>query len=77
MKFFSFFYRNLRHLTHAVIILFYCYKEIRLNKIQNKFSKRNIDIFIWREDLAEEKNIPPAYIFKDKNLKKLFTNFFH
>lgn len=46
-------------------------KEIRLNKIQNKFSKRNMDIFIWREDLAEEKNIPPAYIFKDKNLKKL------
>ena len=46
-------------------------KKIRLKKIQKKFSKRNIEIFIWREDLAKEGNIPPAYIFKDKHLKKL------
>ena len=46
-------------------------KKVRLKKIQNKFSKRNIEIFIWREDLAKEENVPPAYIFKDKHLKKL------
>ena len=46
-------------------------KQIRINKIKNKFTKRNIEIFVWREELAEEENIPPAFIFKDKNLKKL------
>ena len=46
-------------------------KDLRLKKIKNKLSKRNTKIFIWREDLAEEKNVPPAYIFRDKNLKKL------
>jgi ribonuclease D len=46
-------------------------KQIRINKIKNKFTKRNIEIFVWREELAEDENIPPAFIFKDKNLKKL------
>ncbi len=46
-------------------------KLLRLEKIKNKFSKRNKKIFMWREDLAEEKNVPPAYIFKDKHLMKL------
>ncbi len=46
-------------------------KELRLKKLKDKLSKRNRDIFIWREDLAEEKNVPPAYIFKNKHLKKL------
>ena len=46
-------------------------KKIRINKIKNKFSKRNIEIFVWREELAEEENIPPAFIFKDKYSKKL------
>ena len=34
-------------------------------------SKRNKEIFEWREELAEEENIPPAFIFKNKYLKKL------
>ena len=46
-------------------------KELRLKKLKDKLSKRNREIFIWREDLAEEKNVPPAYIFKNKHLKKL------
>jgi len=46
-------------------------KYSRLNKIQHKSSKRDINIFIWREELAESKNIPPAHIVKDKYLKKL------
>ena len=46
-------------------------KYSRLNKIQNKSSERDINIFIWREELAESKNIPPAHIVKDKYLRKL------
>lgn len=46
-------------------------KKLRLLKQKNKLSKRNIEIFKWREDLAEEDNIPPAFIFKNKHLKKL------
>tara|TARA_B100000035_G_scaffold278703_1_gene257843 strand:+ start:4819 stop:5679 length:861 start_codon:yes stop_codon:yes gene_type:complete len=46
-------------------------KKIRLMKQENKLSKRNKEIFEWREELAEEENIPPAFIFKNKYLKKL------
>ncbi len=46
-------------------------KKLRLLKQKDKLSKRNIEIFKWREDLAEEDNIPPAFIFKNKYLKKL------
>ena len=45
--------------------------ELRLKKQEKKFSKKIREIFIWREENAEEKNIPPAYIFKDKYLKQL------
>lgn len=47
------------------------FKESRLNKIKNKLNLRERDIFIWREELAELENIPPSYIFKDKDLKKI------
>lgn len=46
-------------------------KKLRLIKLKNKFSKRNKKIFLWREEIAEKDNVPPAYIFKDKHLKKL------
>ena len=46
-------------------------KKLRLLKQKDKLSKRNIEIFKWREDLAEEDNIPPAFVFKNKYLKKL------
>ena len=46
-------------------------KKLRLIKLKNKFSKRNKQIFLWREEIAEKDNVPPAYIFKDKHLKKL------
>lgn len=46
-------------------------KKIRFMKQENKLSKRNKEIFIWREELAEQDNIPPAFIFKQKYLKKL------
>ena len=46
-------------------------KKLRFKKQEKKLSNRSKDIFIWREELAESKNIPPAYIFKDKHLLKL------
>lgn len=46
-------------------------KEIRVKKLKNKISKRNLDIFKWREDLALQANVPPAYIFKDNKIKEL------
>ena len=47
------------------------FKESRLNKIKNKLNMRERDIFLWREELAELENVPPSYIFKDKDLKKI------
>ncbi len=46
-------------------------KELRVKKNANKFSFRNKQIFIWREEVAEEDNVPPAFIFKDKYINKL------
>lgn len=46
-------------------------KKQRIEKKMKKFSRRKIDIFIWREDIAESKNVPPTYIFKDKKIRHL------
>tara|TARA_B100000965_G_scaffold231389_1_gene193761 strand:- start:1754 stop:2614 length:861 start_codon:yes stop_codon:yes gene_type:complete len=46
-------------------------KKLRLQKVKKKYSSRNIDIFMWREEIAESQNIPPTYIFKDKYLREL------
>lgn len=46
-------------------------KKLRLKKVKKKYSSRNIDIFMWREEIAESQNIPPTYIFKDKYLREL------
>ena len=46
-------------------------KKHRIEKKLNKFSTRNINIFKWREEMAEAQNVPPTYIFHDKYLKKL------
>ncbi len=42
----------------------------RLKKLK-KFNKLEKKIFLWRENLAIEKNIPPSYVFKDKSLKSI------
>ena len=42
----------------------------RLKKLK-KASKLEKDIFLWRENYAKQKNIPPSYIFGDKVLKKI------
>ena len=46
-------------------------KSVRLEKLKQKFSRRNKRIFLWREEVAELENVPPSYIFKDKFLKTL------
>ena len=36
----------------------------------NKFSKREKEIFLWREDIAKKSNVPTSYIFKDKYISQ-------
>ena len=42
----------------------------RLKKLK-KASKQERDIFLWREQHAIKKNLPPSYIFDDKFLKTI------
>ncbi len=41
-------------------------------KFHNKIEK---DLFMWRENMAMERNVPPSYIFKDKHFKKILKAF--
>ena len=42
----------------------------RLKKLKSS-KKIERDLFMWRENIAMEKNVPPSYIFKDKYFKKI------
>ena len=42
----------------------------RLKKLR-KASKEEKDVFLWRENQAKGKNLPPSYIFEDKFLKEI------
>ncbi len=42
--------------------------RLRKFKFQKKIEK---DLFMWRENMAMERNVPPSYIFKDKYFKKI------
>ena len=42
--------------------------RLRKFKSHKKIEK---DLFMWRENIAMEKNVPPSYIFKDKYFKKI------
>ena len=42
--------------------------RLRKFKFQKKIEK---DLFMWRENIAIERNVPPSYIFKDKFFKKI------
>ncbi len=42
--------------------------RLRKFKSQKKIEK---DLFMWRENMAMERNVPPSYIFKDKYFKKI------
>ena len=43
----------------------------RLKKKAKKFSKRDKEVFIWRENQAENEDVPPSFIFKDKYINHL------
>jgi ribonuclease D len=42
----------------------------RLKKLK-KVTKLEKDIFLWRENFARKKNIPPSYVFYNNSLKKI------
>ncbi len=42
----------------------------RLNKFKPK-RKIEEDLFMWRENAAIKRNIPPSFVFKDKHFKKI------
>ena len=43
----------------------------RLNKRKKNLSKKGQEIFLWREEIAQRENIPPNFIFDEKNIKFL------
>lgn len=43
----------------------------RFLKIKSKFSSKEKKIFLWREKIAMEANLPISFICKDKNISKL------
>ena len=42
----------------------------RLRKFKSN-KKIEKDLFMWRENMAMKRNVPPSYIFKDKHFKKI------
>ena len=53
------------------------YITSRLTKKLKKLNKRSKEIFLWREKIAENRNIPPNYVFREKyisDLSKIFPN---
>ena len=46
-------------------------KKLRLERQKHSLSKKDQKIFLWREEVAEQENVPPSYIFKDKHIKHL------
>ena len=43
----------------------------RIRKIKKKYSKEYLSIFLWREKVVIQENLPPKKILKDENIKKL------
>ena len=48
-------------------------QDLYISRFSKFKSKRKVekDLFMWRENAAIEKNIPPSFIFKDKHFKKI------
>ena len=46
-------------------------KHSRIEKKAGKLSEMGKRIFLWREELAEEVNVPPNYVLKDSEIKKM------
>ncbi len=47
------------------------FKKLRLKRIKKKLSIREREIFLWREEIAEQENIPPSFVFRNKSFKRL------
>lgn len=64
-------YLTVRHLTGREVSL--GLQELHIPRLKKlKFQKKiEKDLFMWRENLARERNVPPSYIFKDKHFKKI------
>ena len=48
-------------------------QELHISRLRKLKKASNVekDIFLWREKYAKEKNIPPSYVFGNKDLKKI------
>ncbi len=68
-------YSNVNNLVNKEVFLgsqkLYISRLKRL-KLESKIEKK---LFMWRENKAIEKNIPPSFIFKDKYFKKILKTF--
>ena len=64
-------YLIVRHLTKREVGL--GSQELHVPRLKKfKFDKKiEKDLFMWRENLARKRNVPPSYIVKDKIFKKI------
>jgi ribonuclease D len=48
-------------------------QELHISRLRKLKKASNVekDIFLWREKYAKKKNIPPSYVFGNKDLKKI------
>ncbi len=46
-------------------------KDMRVKKFKKKYKRKKLEIYSWREMIAENKNIPPSHVFKDNEINKL------
>ena len=46
-------------------------KDMRVMKFRKKYKRKKLEIYSWREMIAENKNIPPSHVFKDNEINKL------
>jgi len=62
---------NVRNLSKREVIL--GSRELYISRLRKFKSRKKIekDLFMWRENIAMERNVPPSYIFKDKFFKKI------
>ncbi len=52
-------------------------QDLHISRLKKFKSQRKVekDLFMWRENVAIKKNIPPSFIFKDKYFKKILKIF--
>ena len=47
----------------------------RLRKRKKKYSKKEQNIFLWREKIAEKENVPSNHVFQEKKISLLANSF--